>query len=330
MKGTQKTSNSILLVTTEISKHASALEDELEKLDAPYSRFNTDTANSSDWPQLEFSRDRNKTVIFKDADENEKDSAYFSAVWWDELFPCKDIFEQTSYPRWSFLETQKAMDWIFGSLDARYIDLPSNIIYGSNKIIQLQKATELGLHIPETIISSDYDVIREFAKEETVYKPISRPTLESIGDNRIVLTTPVKGEDIARRAVCCKLSLLQKYIDKKYEVRSYVIGDNVLSAEIHNQESDRARVDWRNYDIANTPHYKHDIPKTIADSCRELTRSFGLTFSAIDFAVTPQGDYVFLELNPQGRWLWLEKLAGIDVTFLLADKLLTLSKDSVS
>ena len=32
----------------------------------------------------------------------------------------------------------------------------------------------------------------------------------------------------------------------------------------------------------------------------------GLKFAAIDLALTPQGDYIFFELNPNGQWLWLE------------------------
>ena len=34
--------------------------------------------------------------------------------------------------------------------------------------------------------------------------------------------------------------------------------------------------------------------------------TFGLTFGTIDLVKTPNGDYVFLELNPNGQWGWLE------------------------
>jgi len=69
------------------------------------------------------------------------------------------------------------------------------------------------------------------------------------------------------------------------------------------------------------------LPREIAESCKSLTKSFGLNFSAIDMVFTPNDEYVFLELNPQGRWLWLEKLTGIGVTSSLAKKLYNLSKD---
>ena len=46
--------------------------------------------------------------------------------------------------------------------------------------------------------------------------------------------------------------------------------------------------------------------------------------------LTPKNEYVFLELNPQGLWLWLEKLTGIDVTSTLANELICLAENSFS
>lgn len=34
--------------------------------------------------------------------------------------------------------------------------------------------------------------------------------------------------------------------------------------------------------------------------------------------VTPGAEYVFLEVNPHGAWLWLERLLGIPVSESLA------------
>ena len=246
MKDIQKTNNNVLLVTTKISKHASALEVELQKLGTTYSRFNSDAADIKSWPQLDFSADHIESVVFLDAENNMVNLSEFSAIWWDELYPCEDIFENTLYPKWSYLETIKAFEWMFGSSSAEYINSPSAIISSSNKILQLQKANKLGMIIPETIISSDYRKIIKFVEENVIYKPISRPTEESIGSDKIVLTTSLNLNDVTKESVSCKLSLFQKYINKKYEVRVYVIGDTVVSVEIHSQDSERANIDWRN------------------------------------------------------------------------------------
>ena len=36
--------------------------------------------------------------------------------------------------------------------------------------------------------------------------------------------------------------------------------------------------------------------------------SYGLTYGAIDLIVTPAGEYVFLENNPVGQFLFVEEL----------------------
>jgi len=30
--------------------------------------------------------------------------------------------------------------------------------------------------------------------------------------------------------------------------------------------------------------------------------------------VTPENEYVFLELNPSGQWLWIEDLTGLPIS----------------
>jgi hypothetical protein len=42
----------------------------------------------------------------------------------------------------------------------------------------------------------------------------------------------------------------------------------------------------------------------------ELVRSLGLRFCSADLVLTPDGRHVFLDLNPNGQWLWLELEAG--------------------
>ena len=76
----------------------------------------------------------------------------------------------------------------------------------------------------------------------------------------------------------------------------------------------------RKYD--NRPHYIFDLPSDIADKCGSLVIDhYGLCFGAIHMIVTPEGDYVFLELNPHGQWAWLELLTGIPLSDTPADLL---------
>jgi D-alanine-D-alanine ligase-like ATP-grasp enzyme len=54
-----------------------------------------------------------------------------------------------------------------------------------------------------------------------------------------------------------------------------------------------------------------------------LMRSFGINFASIDMIVTPEGEFVFLDLNPNGQWLWLEEELGLPLVASMADLLTT-------
>jgi hypothetical protein len=49
--------------------------------------------------------------------------------------------------------------------------------------------------------------------------------------------------------------------------------------------------------------------------------SFGINFASIDLIVTPSGEFVFLDLNPNGQWLWLEVELGLPLVAAMADLL---------
>jgi len=314
--------NRVLLVTTQHSSHASRLEEELTSLETHYFRLNTDDSKLENLPQYKSSQESVKILVNNGRERI--DISKFQSIWWDEVVPNPEVYQNMPYGKWAFLETQKASDWILSSLDATYINDPIEIIRASNKVKQFKRARALGLSVPETLITSEPKSLEEFIEKETIYKPISRPTEESVGEDVVIYTNIVDEKSINSKSIECKLSLFQRYIPKKFEIRSYVIGDECLTAEIHSQKSERSKIDWRKYDIANTPYYPHQLPNEVSERLINLTRSFNLHYSAIDLIVTPKNEYVFLELNPQGMWLWVETLTGLPITKKLASLLASL------
>ena len=49
-----------------------------------------------------------------------------------------------------------------------------------------------------------------------------------------------------------------------------------------------------------------------------FTQALGLTFGAIDLILTPQGDHIFLEINPAGQWAWLQDSTGDPIAKTIA------------
>ena len=69
----------------------------------------------------------------------------------------------------------------------------------------------------------------------------------------------------------------------------------------------------------------HDLPAAIADKCLGLTKALGLRYGACDLVLTPDGRYVFLELNPAGEFHWIEQVTGLPITAAIVDLLVELS-----
>lgn len=114
----------------------------------------------------------------------------------------------------------------------------------------------------------------------------------------------------------------QEYIPKKIELRAIVVGDRVFAVEIHSQNSDKTKLDWRHYDFDRVAHRSHELPFTVRAQCLALVAALNLHYGAIDMIVTPDGEYVFLEINPTGQYQWLEALTRLPITDSIVDLLI--------
>lgn len=84
--------------------------------------------------------------------------------------------------------------------------------------------------------------------------------------------------------------------------------------------SEAARLDWRS-DYRSLTYEPVDIPAEVAKGVGRLMDELRLYFGALDFAVTPDGRWVFFEVNPNGQWHWLAVRAGIPLVEAMADAL---------
>ena len=50
--------------------------------------------------------------------------------------------------------------------------------------------------------------------------------------------------------------------------------------------------------------------------------ALGLVYGAIDMRLTPNGEYVFLEVNPAGQWLFIEQATGQPISAAIAEALI--------
>ncbi|MCA9385364.1 hypothetical protein KC717_01810 [Candidatus Dojkabacteria bacterium] len=53
-------------------------------------------------------------------------------------------------------------------------------------------------------------------------------------------------------------------------------------------------------------------------------------FVAIDMAVTPKGEYIFFEINPNGQYLWIEEMAELPISEAIAELLTNPEKNKLN
>lgn len=224
----------------------------------------------------------------------------------------------------TYIETYQALAGTLYTLDCRWLPGPPRLVYAAeNKPAQLALAPSLGFRIPRTIITNRPEDLLDFYAEcdgQMVTKALYRGHGERDGERFVCYTRPVRRRDLASyQAVRYAPIIAQEYVPKKVEIRVTVVGTCVFAAEIHSQQSRSSRHDWRLYeDHERTRHVVHVLPTEIASQCVRLVHTMGLCFGAIDLVLTPAGDYVFLEINPNGQWAWIEQLTGMPIGAAIA------------
>lgn len=113
--------------------------------------------------------------------------------------------------------------------------------------------------------------------------------------------------------------IYQKHLKKKYDIRVTVVGEKVFSAAIDSQKIPSAVLDWRKTETENITHLDHQLPEDIEAKCIAFLKNLGLSYGAIDFVLTPENDYYFLEINPNGQWVWLEDRLGFSISDEIAN-----------
>jgi len=225
-------------------------------------------------------------------------------------------------------EWKSALEAAYALLDKPlWVSHPDKLREAARKPLQLRIAQNLGLNIPATLITNNPDEAKKFydscsgkvvikptgsgwvysqETEDVFYVMTNRPSLNDIEANDEIAIAPIT---------------FQEEIEKEYEIRVNIVGQQVLAIRIDSQNSDVSKLDWRRYDVQNTPYSPYTLPDEIANKCLKLTQLLGLEFGAIDLIKQPDGKYIFLEINGNGQFLWAEELSGVKVSEALANLL---------
>ena len=84
-----------------------------------------------------------------------------------------------------------------------------------------------------------------------------------------------------------------------------MVNDGIFAVRVESQCSPETSVDWRR-NLDGIPYsIETDLPSGLTDCLMTFHSSSGLVYGAYDFIVTPENEYIFLEVNNVGQWLWV-------------------------
>jgi glutathione synthase/RimK-type ligase-like ATP-grasp enzyme len=213
-------------------------------------------------------------------------------------------------------ELSTALQGMWQASEALWVNDIVRDAAAAHKPWQLDLARQIGLSIPDTLITTDPDNARAFweARDgEVVYKPFLQ-TYHSWRETRRLSTEDLALIDNVRLAPVIFQSLVPGVAD----LRVTVIGSEIMAAAV-SLERMEYKLDVR---LNQQVYEKHDLPAEVGEKLLLLMRRLGLEYGAIDLRLTPDGDYVFFEVNPAGQFLFVEHACGLPISAVLAAHLM--------
>jgi glutathione synthase/RimK-type ligase-like ATP-grasp enzyme len=312
----------LLIVTNRDDHTADWLITELRDRRARFARFNTEDYPSS--VRLLWNVDGSGQLRLGESvvklDE-------VRAVWYRRpVSPVLSRELSAEQARWAQAEAREALDGVWRTLGARWVNHPDRNGPASSKLAQLRAATDLGFSIPDSVVTNDPVVAKAFIADQpggAVVKPLRTGRLVVDGEERLFFTTPLRrDDDIPFERLGAEPYLFQGLVPKRSDIRVTVIGAEAFAVRIHSQELVETQTDFRRADPTRLRHEPMQLPDDVERRCVRLVKDGGCLFGAIDLAETPDGDYVFFENNPNGQWAWVEQMTSLPLRARLADLLL--------
>jgi len=212
-------------------------------------------------------------------------------------------------------ELSTAFQGLWQCTTGLWINDPVRDSAAAHKPWQLETARDVGLPIPDTLMTTDPEKVRAFwesRRGEVIYKPFLQ-TFHSWRETRQLKREELALLDSVRLAPV----IFQSLVPGAADLRVTIIGDEIFPAAVDIDKMEY-KLDVR---LNQQAYERHQLPADVGAKLLELMRRLGLEYGAIDLRLTPDGEYVFFEVNPAGQFLFVEHACGLPISAALAARL---------
>lgn len=207
--------------------------------------------------------------------------------------------------------------------DSFWVNSPTAALAAGQKLLQQRLAQKVGFKTPAALYSNDPGMIREFIRKHdrrVVHKTLRGTSWREGASSWFPFTTVLTEQDLVEDALLRMTpGIYQEVIPKAAELRVTVIGNQVLAAKLTSRNLDS--IDWRkaSCEVQVEPLA---LPSSIKDLCLSLMARLGLVFGCFDLIETPEREYVFLEVNEMGQFLFVEQACELPLMDAFSELLL--------
>jgi hypothetical protein len=217
-------------------------------------------------------------------------------------------------------EWSAAIDGLWASCPARFVSDPT-CQRSASKSRQLRIAADVGLTIPDTLVTSSAANARAFVDRHggrVIHKALTAPSDRFLATKRWSDADSAALDDLPLAP-----TIFQEEVRGSIDLRITMIGERFFAADFQTSTLESPEVQWiDNRLILDLQYRQHALPASIEAGLRTLTQRLGLSFGTIDMKIDASGEYVFLEINPQGQFLYVEILTGLPLARTLAEFLM--------
>ena len=198
------------------------------------------------------------------------------------------------------LETDTALLAWADMAPGRILNRPQAMTSNDSKPYQALVVERCGLRVPETLITTDAEAVREFEAVHgtLVYKSIS-------STRSIVSRLRSEHRDRLENLRWCPTQF-QRYVPGT-DFRVHVLEEEIFATQIRS-EADDYRYSARTGRAAELR--AADLPEDIAARCRRVAEALELTFAGLDLRRTPAGEWYCFEVNPSPGFSYYQAHTG--------------------
>lgn len=172
-----------------------------------------------------------------------------------------------------------------------------------NKLVVNEIAKKCELMLPdEYILNKKNEILKLDDDYEYATKSITGSTILNYEYVNIIgYTTKIRESESYPESFFP--SLVQRYIDKKYELRIFYLHKKFYSMAIFSQKDQTTQIDFRNYNRKKpNRNVPFELPLVLKEKLIRLMGKLNLNSGSIDMICTPKNEFVFLEVNPIGQY----------------------------